>query len=145
MTGADGSARVPLEPGPSREVLIEYRARHGDERAAAVAVVRLNVRAGVTLRVRPRRLRSGRRIRLSGRLRAAPATGLGKVVTLQAHERGRWRDFKSARTRRAGRFVAHYRFSRDASGTFPIRAVARADASYPYATGRSRTLRVRVR
>ena len=75
---------------------------------------------------------------------AAPAPGLGKVVTLQARERGRWRDFKSARTRAGGRFAARYRFSRGARGTFPIRAVARAEAAYPYATGRSRTVRVRV-
>ena len=73
-----------------------------------------------------------------------PASGLGKIVTLQARERGRWRDFQSARTRR-GRFSARYRFSSTARGIFPIRAVARADAAYPYATGRSRTVRVRVR
>jgi hypothetical protein len=87
---------------------------------------------------------AGQAIRMSGRLRDAPAGGLGKLVTLQARERGRWRDFQSARTRRAGRFSARYRFSRGARGTFPIRAVARADASYPYATGRSRAVRVRV-
>jgi hypothetical protein len=104
--------------------------------------VRLDVRAGVTLRIRPRHPRAGRTIRLRGRLRAAPATGLGKVITLQARERGRWRDFKSAR--RGGRFDTRYRFSSGARGTFPIRAVARADAAYPYATGRSRAVRVRV-
>ena len=66
-------------------------------------------------------------------------------MTLQARDGGRWRDFASARTHRKGRFGARYRFSRGASGSFPIRAVARADASYPYATGRSRAIRVRVR
>jgi hypothetical protein len=144
-TGADGRALVLLEPGPSRRVLVEYRTYAGDERPAAAAVVRLDVRAGVTLRVRPRHVRGGQAIRLRGRLRAAPATGLGKLVTLQARERGRWRDFESARSRRDGRFAARYRFSSGARGTFPIRAVARADASYPYATGRSRTVRVHVR
>jgi hypothetical protein len=77
-------------------------------------------------------------------LLAAPATRLGKVITLQARERGRWRDFKSARTRRGGRFAARYRFTSSARGTFPIRAVARAEASYPYATGRSHAVRVHV-
>ncbi|MET0817917.1 MAG: hypothetical protein ABWZ67_10185 [Solirubrobacteraceae bacterium] len=143
-TGADGRALVLLERGPSRRVLVEYRAHAGDEQSAAADTVRLAVRAGVTLRVRPRQLRGGRAIRMRGRLRAAPATGLGKLVTLQARERGRWRDFKTARTRHGGRFSARYRFSSGARGTFPIRAVARADASYPYATGRSRTVRVHV-
>jgi hypothetical protein len=143
-TGADGRALVRLAPGPSRRLLVEYRTNIGDERPAAADVVRLDVRAGISLRVRPRRVHAGQAIRMSGRLRDAPAGGLGKLVTLQARERGRWRDFQSARTRRAGRFSARYRFSRGARGTFPIRAVARADASYPYATGRSRAVRVRV-
>ena len=143
-TGADGRVLVRLAPGPSRRLLVEYRTHVGDERPAAADVVRLDVRAGVSLRVRPQRVHAGRAIRMSGRLRDAPGGGLGKLVTLQARERGRWRDFQSARTRRAGRFSARYRFSRGARGTFPIRAVARADASYPYATGRSRAVRVRV-
>jgi hypothetical protein len=144
-TGADGRALVRLAPGPSRRLLVEYRTHIGDERPAAADVVRLNVRAGVSLRVRPRRVHAGRVIRMRGRLRDAPARGLGKLVTLQARERGRWRDFESARTRRAGRFSARYRFSLGARGTFAIRAVARADGSYPYATGRSRAVWVRVR
>jgi len=143
-TAADGSARVMLERGPSRRLLVEYRAHAGDEQPVSTAVVRLGVRAGLTLRIRPSRVGGGRAIRMRGRLLAAPAPGLGKVVTLQARERGRWRDFTSARTRAGGRFSARYRFSRGARGTFPIRAVARAEAAYPYATGRSRTVRVRV-
>lgn len=143
-TGADGRALLQLAPGPSRRVRVEYRARVGDALPSAAAAVRLAVRAGVTLTVRPRRLAGGGSIRLRGRLLAAPATGLGKVITLQARERDRWRDFQSARTRPGGRFAARYPFTRDARGTFPIRAVARADASYPYATGRSRAVRVRV-
>jgi len=143
-TGADGRVLVALAAGPSRRVRLEYRVHTGDVRPAVAAEVRLDVRAGVTLKVRPRDLRGRRTIRLRGRLLAAPATRLGKVITLQARERGRWRDFTSARTRRGGRFATRYRFTSGARGTFPIRAVARADASYPYATGRSRAVRVRV-
>jgi hypothetical protein len=143
-TGADGRAVVRLAPGPSRRVRVEYRAVAGAAEPAAVGRARLDVRAGVTLRISPRRVRAGRSIRLRGRLRARPATRLGKIVTLQARERGRWRDFASARTGRRGRFAARYRFSAGARGAFPIRAVARADAAYPYATGHSRAVRVRV-
>jgi hypothetical protein len=143
-TGADGRALVRVAAGPSRRVRIEYRAHTGDALPVAADGVRLDVRAGVTLKILPRHLRDGRTIRLRGRLLAPPATRLGKVVTLQARERGRWRDFKSARTRRGGRFATRYRFTSGARGTFPIRAVARADASYPSATGRSHAVRVRV-
>jgi hypothetical protein len=144
-TGPDGSARLRLAPGPSRRIRVEYRALTGDAQPAAVGRARLAVRAGVTLRIRPRLVRAGHSIRLRGRLRAAPTTALGKVVTFQARERGRWRDFKSVRSGRRGRFHGRYRFTGRASGSFPIRAVALADASYPYATGHSRAVRVRVR
>jgi hypothetical protein len=143
-TDAAGRARLPLAAGTSRLVRLEYRAHVGDSRPAAAVQVRLDVRAGVTLRIRPRRVRAGSAIRLAGRLLATPATRLGKLVTFQAREHGRWRDFRSARTRRGGRFAARYRFSTGARGTFPIRAIARADAAYPYATGRSPAVRVRV-
>ena len=143
-TGADGTARIRLAPGPSRTVRLEYRAVTGAAQPVAVAAVRLDVRAGVTLRISPRRVGPGDTVRFRGRLLAPPSTRLGKLVTLQARERGRWRDFASVRTRGAGRFTARYRFSSGGFGTFPIRAVARADASYPYATGRSRAVPVRV-
>lgn len=143
-TGADGRMVVRLAPGPSRRIRVAYRAVVGAARPVAVARARLDVRAGVTLRITPRRVRAGSTIRLRGRLKAAPATRPGKLVTLQARERGRWRDFASARSRRSGRFAARYRFSSGARGVFPIRAVARADAAYPYATGHSRAVRVRV-
>ena len=116
----------------------------GDARPVAADEVRLDVRASVTLKIRPRHARGGPDDPAARAALAAPATRLGKVITLQARERGRWRDFKSARTRRGGRYATRYRFSSGARGTFPIRAVARADASYPYATGRSPTVRVRV-
>jgi hypothetical protein len=144
ITGPDGRASLPLGAGPSRQVRVEYRTHAGDAQPVATVHVRLDVRAGLTLRIRPRRLRGGQAMRLRGHLLAAPATRLGKIVTLQAYERGRWRDFKSTRTRRDGRFGTRYRFSRGARGRFAIRAVARADAAYPYATGRSRAVRVRV-
>jgi hypothetical protein len=144
-TDATGRAELRLPAGPSRVVRVEYRALVGDAQPAATAQVRFLVRAGLALKVRPRRVRAGHRIRLTGRLLAPPATRLGKLVTFQARERGRWRDFRSARSRRGGKFTARYRFSAGARGSFPIRAVARADASYPYATGRSRAIRVRVR
>jgi hypothetical protein len=143
-TGPDGRIVLALPPGPSRRVRFEYRALIGAPQQVAADQVRLAVRAGVTLSVRPRQVSSGGTIRLRGRLRAVPATGLGKLVTLQARERGRWRDFQSARTRRGGRFRARYRFTPGARGSFPLRAVARSDASYPYATGRSQPVRVRV-
>lgn len=96
-------------------------------------------RARVTLRASPRSIRSGERVRFSGRLRGGYVPGNGKVVELQAHERGRWRTFRTVRTSRKGAFSYRYRFSFRAGGR------VRADGSYPFALGTSRRVRVRVR
>jgi hypothetical protein len=99
----------------------------------------------VTLRARPLAVRPGGRVRLSGRLLGGKVPARGKTVELQAFERGRWRTFETARARRGRRFVARYRFSSSAAGrTFPMRARVRPDARYPFATGHSRVVRVRV-
>jgi hypothetical protein len=91
-------------------------------------------------------VRAGGRIRISGRLRGLPLPRSGKVVELQAFERGKWRDFRSTRARRSGRFATSYRFVRAARGaSFLIRARIRRDDSYPYYLGYSPGVRVRVR
>jgi hypothetical protein len=100
----------------------------------------------VTLKARPRRPRARRLVRFSGRVLGAPIPARGKLVVLQAFERGRWRAFKTVRSNRRGSYVARYRFTRSARGrSFRIRAVARREARYPYSLGWSRTIRVRVR
>ncbi len=90
-------------------------------------------------------MRAGGRVRLSGRLLGGRVPARGKTVELQAFERGRWRTFETARARRGRRFVARYRFSASAAGrSFRMRARVRPDASYPFSTGHSRSVRVRV-
>jgi hypothetical protein len=104
------------------------------------------VRAPATLAASPRIVSSGSRVRFSGRLRGGHVPRNGKVVELQAFERGRWRTFRTVRSNSKGAFNYRYRFSFRASGTtFPVRARVRADASYPFALGTSNRVRVRVR
>jgi hypothetical protein len=68
----------------------------------------------------------------------------GKLVVLQGRQAGRgWRTIADGRSDRRGRFRLSYRFS-GAAGTFSVRARVPADAGYPYATGVSRAVRVRV-
>ena len=44
------------------------------------------------------------------------------LVVLQAHEAGRWRTFRTVRTKRkGGRFSTRYRFTSGRTGTFRIR------------------------
>ncbi len=97
------------------------------------------------LRARPRVVAAGATVRLSGRLLGGRVPARGKTVELQAFERGRWRTFETARARGKRRFRSTYRFSSSAAGrTFRLRARVRPDALYPFSTGHSKVVRVRV-
>jgi hypothetical protein len=137
------SYRVPA--GPSRTLRFAYRS--GTEATFRCAKpLTVSVRARVSLSAAPRTVSSGSRVRFSGRLRGGHVPRNGKVVELQAFERGRWRTFRTVRSTGKGAFSYRYRFSFRASGTtFPVRARVRADSSYPFALGTSNRVRVRVR
>lgn len=146
VTGPDGRVRIGLPPGASRTMQVQYRARVEDPQPVAIASVRLAVRAAATLRINPSRVRAGRRVRLSGTLRGTPRPGGGKLVIVQAYDRGRWRTFAAARASRStGRYVTRYRFGSRARGSYRMRTQVRTEASYPYALGYSTVRRVRVR
>ena len=55
---ARGRALIALPPGPSRRVRVEYRAHAGELQPAALAELRMDVRAGIALSIRPRRVRA---------------------------------------------------------------------------------------
>jgi hypothetical protein len=145
-TGADGRFLVAVGPGASRELRFEYRSVLGDAAPTTTATTTLRVAAGATLGISPRVVRPRGRIRISGRLKGSPLPRSGKVVDLQAHERGRWRTFDTVRAARSGgRFSSTYRFLRAAKGaSFEIRARVRRDDSYPYHLGYSPSVRVRI-
>lgn len=149
-TAADGSfaVRVPSRM-VSRRVRLSYRPDTGQPAEAAAAVLVLRVRAALRLRVSTANLPRGGTLRFAGRLVGGALPRLGKVVELQVRDRGghRWLTFRTLRVRgRSGRFRARYTFRR-ARGPLALefRARARADGAYPFATGASRPLRVRVR
>jgi hypothetical protein len=104
--------------------------------------VKLLVPAASGIRVRPKRTVNGRKIRFRGRLRAPFA---GKLVELQARLPGRWQTFRTIRTGAKGVWKARYRFG-DTCGRqrYRFRARLPKQAGYPYETGRTRTVAVRV-
>jgi hypothetical protein len=145
VVGADGGFAFRVPPGPSRTLRAAFRAAATDEALACSQAASLHVRAGVTLSA-PKRVRAHRLVRFRGRVRGGPLPVRGKVLVMQAFERGHWRTFKTVRSTRSGRFSARYRFTRASRGrSFRIRAVARREARFPYSLGWSRTVRVRVR
>jgi hypothetical protein len=146
MTGADGSFRYLAPKGPSRQIRVSYTAFSGDAQPAATRLVRMSTMAGVRLTASRRAVSPGGRVGLSGRLRGGPKPTRGILVVLQGKQPGfPWLTFRTARISKGGRFSAGYRFRTRRRTTFRFRATVREQLGYPYATGRSPELRVRLR
>jgi hypothetical protein len=146
-TGADGAWFVVLPRGvSSRDVTFRYRSHVNDTIASASASVRLRVRAGVHLAIRPRRARTGQAIRFSGRLLGGPLPRGGKQVVLMARaSRGAWVRFNVVRTDGRGRFRSVYRFRQPGAALYRFRALSLSEAAYPYLAGGSNVVSVRKR
>jgi hypothetical protein len=143
VTNAAGHFAIRLGRGPSRDVRVVYRAFAADAVPAAQLQGRLLVRAGVRLRVTPRRVRPNGRIRFAGSLLGGPGRA-GELVTLYVFA-GRRIPVAVLRTDRRGRFGFAYRFSRTfVPTTFPFWAQVEAQHGFPYIRGRSRRVLVRV-
>ena len=146
-TDRDGRYRFTLPGrGPSRQLLVTYRSHVGDPTPVAMRALALKVRAGVRLVVRPGHVRNGQAITFHGSLMGRPIPPSGKLIDMQVKVGRRWQTFATTRARgRRASFVYRYRFTRtNARITYRFRALARAESAYPYATGASATVKVRV-
>ena len=69
----------------------------------------------------------------------------GKLVDVQARVGARWRTFATVRTGRRGRVRHRHRFAPSSSGrTYRFRVLARKETAYPYESGASEAVAVRV-
>jgi hypothetical protein len=145
-TRADGRFRYLPRRGPSRRLRLAYRAFSLDPDASASAELTLDVRAGVTLVVRPRRTTSRGTIRFRGRLRGGPGRGGVQVTLYAVGRRIRSRvPVAVLTTDTAGRFRFRYRFLRTfAPFTYRFVAQLARQRGYPYAAASSRPVTVHV-
>ncbi len=128
-----------MEAAANRVITIAYKASAGDPAPTATADVVLRVRAGVTLRTSPGRVRNGTRMTFAGRVLAEPGTrrALVTIYSLSSGSRSRI-PVETVRADSAGRFVYRYRFSYlDAPTTFRFIAVVPKQSGFPYLEGRS--------
>jgi hypothetical protein len=146
-TRGDGRFTLVLpRNASSRTLLLRYRSHVNDTVSVAQRTLRLKVRAGIRLAVTPHVAARGRSVRLRGRLVGSPLPRGGKVVELQARSPGQaWITFRTIRASRTGRFASRYTFRRGGPALYEMRVRVRAADDYPYATGVSRVVRVRVR
>jgi len=145
-TRADGSFRVTVRAKASRQIHIAWRARKNDVRFAANGYLTLRARATGTLRA-PRAVTVGRRFGLRGRLKGVRRGGVPIVLQGKARGSRKWLTFADTTSSRRGRFNAGYRFQTGGARgcTYLFRARIRRAPGFPYETGNSRTVRVRVR
>jgi hypothetical protein len=146
-TASDGSWRLVLPRGvSSRDLTFRYRSHVNDTIAVATTTMRLRVRAGLRLAIRPRHARLGQAIRFDGRLLGGPLPRGGKQIVLMARaSHGGWVRFNVIRTDRRGDFHTTYRFQQAGAATYRFRALSLAEAAYPYAAGGSNVVRVSKR
>jgi 5-hydroxyisourate hydrolase-like protein (transthyretin family) len=143
-TGADGRFEYTTTADSTR--IVRFLHAGTPTLLPANAEVTLTVPAATTARVRPRHLRNGHSVTFSGRLRGLPPPPGGKLIELQVRFPNGWQTFRTIRTDTEGRWSARYRFTRT-RGTVRYRFRARLprEAGYPFETGRSRSVIVRVR
>ncbi len=141
-TNANGHFTYTVPPGPNRKFMLGYR--HNTFQVARS--VHYYAHAKPTLRIIPRKVKAGGRIRLVGKLPGPNAAGRAVVLQASALRSKRWFTFRHATTNANGVFRGRYRFDATTrTTTYRIRAVVPKQAGYPWEVGRSKPARVRVR
>jgi hypothetical protein len=144
LTDTGGRFSVTLPASPSRSLSVVYPGAQGIlTRTRAVA---LRVPASSTIHAAAKSIRGAGSVRFSGSLRMLGTTlpPGGKIVDLQASQRGRWSTVATTRaTGTDGRWHAVARF-RGTPGRYPVRLRIRREALFPYELGYSASVAVRV-
>jgi len=136
------SFRVPK--GVSRTIRVRYGGTANVR--SATRDVALLVRARSTVRPSRKRFVNGETMKLRGRLRGGGIPPEGKLVELQVMLRGRYRTFATTRADQKGRWSYDYRFDGTRGRlTYRFRVRVPREATYPYETGTSRVVKVKVR
>jgi hypothetical protein len=142
-TDADGKYTVDVPSGPSREILVVYRT------PSAAVVGRPLVKVVPRLSAKPskRTLRNGQTLRIRGRLSGGPFPRRGVLINLQAIRNGRWASFDDpVKTRPDGTYTFSHEFEfTSGTQTYSLRTRVVAQNGYPYVTGVSKAIKVRVR
>jgi hypothetical protein len=142
-TDARGRFALNVPAGVSRTVRVAFDGGDGALRTARG--VALRVPAHTTIHASRTAISGAGRVTFRGTVAArGQAIPRGELTVLLQARRGRaWQTFTATRTDRQGRWRGSYRFTGRA-GSFAIRAQVRRSSSFPFDTGASRVVRVRV-
>ena len=141
-TDANGHFAYKVGPGPNRKILLGYR----HDRFQVARSLRFYSHAKLKLEITPGEVRNGGEIKMRGRLPGPGAAGRVAVLQASALRSNDWYTFERATTGRRGVFHAHYRFDATSVTTiYRIRAVAPRQRGWPWETGFSKPVLVKVR
>lgn len=143
-TDQDGAYTYTAAGSASRSLRFAY----GGSQLILPAEARVGVRvpAVSTLTVSRGRVVNGQSVVFSGQVRSAPIPATGKLVQVEVLLSGGWQTFRTTRTDASGRWRMPYRFDRTTGVQwYRFRVELPPEAGYPFASGASRSVRVRVR
>jgi hypothetical protein len=142
-TKADGRFSINIPRGSSREIYAIHRTPAG----AVVGRAVLRVIPKVSITPSHRKLRNGQILTLRGRLSGGPIPSRGVLVRAEAWRGTRWQTFGETRAKGSkGSFRVRYRFvGTRGSQRYTLRFHVVAQAAYPYLSGVSKRIHVRVR
>jgi hypothetical protein len=142
-TSKKGAFTFLIRKGPSRSIRIRYGGT--TQIRSATKILSLNVRSLTSMRPNHKRRVNGEAVRFHGRIKTGRIPEHGKLVEVQVYVRGEWRTFATTRAGRRGSWSYDYRFDGTRGNqTYRFRARVPLETGYPFATGRSRVVRVRV-
>ena len=143
-TSRTGRFSYLVPAGPSR--LVRFRYAGTPKIRSRTRHIAVRVRASSTIHRSHRSVVNGEAVTFSGGLRGDWLPPGGKLIELQFYARRAWRTFATTRADAAGRWTYTYRFT-GTRGTirWKFRARIPREAGYPFATGKSRRVRVTVR
>ncbi len=147
QTMLDGSFSYVLQAGPNRALNASYTSYSDDPYPSVAATATIKVRPRIELRILPRTVRNGHVITWSGRILGGPFPEQGVTLDTEVKINKRWILFDQLIARRGGDFGYSYRFLRTTRPTtysFRVALPATGSGEYPYASGSSNVVSVRV-
>jgi len=142
-TTRTGAFSFLVRKGPSRAIKIRYAGTA--QIRSATESLNLNVRSKTSMRPNHRRRVNGESVRFHGRIKTGRIPPNGKIVEVQVWIRGKWRTFDTTHANRRGLWSYDYRFDGTRGNqNYRFRARVPRETGYPFATGRSGVVRVRV-
>ncbi|MBK8293914.1 MAG: hypothetical protein IPK93_03730 [Solirubrobacterales bacterium] len=134
----DGAGRyvTRVGSGPSRAIRVSYAGSKVNQRTSS-RELSLTVKDRTTFRIKPRVLRNGGRVRMTGSVlgKGALRPARGKLVAIQYYDpsRAKWRPVEVLRANRRGHFRYSYRFRTiDFAQRILFRAVSLPEAGWPF-------------